>query len=75
MMESYKCMTCGVISDEMDHLCEPEQMQSRKEYCGSGPEHISKMCDEMDRNLQFQCFTCGRPSDKPDMICNPTPIR
>ncbi|BCR06193.1 hypothetical protein DESUT3_32620 [Desulfuromonas versatilis] len=74
-MKTYKCSSCGVISDERDHLCKPEKNASRADYCGSGPEKISQMCDQMDQNLKYQCFTCGRPTDKPDLVCNPTPIR
>jgi len=75
MASSYKCGTCGVISDESDHLCRPDTIADRSEFCGSGPENIGRICEEMDRKLEFQCFTCGRPTDKPDMVCNPTPIR
>ena len=74
MASAYKCGTCGVISDESDHLCRPDEVP-RAEYCGSGPEQIARICEEMDRNLEFQCFTCGRPTDKPDLVCNPLPIR
>ena len=74
MAATYKCGTCGVISDESEHLCQAEAT-SRAEFCGTGPEGIGKICAEMDRNLAYQCFTCGRPTDKPDMVCNPTPIR
>jgi len=75
MASAYKCGTCGVVSDEQEHLCQPAEMAHHAEYCGSGPEQISQMCDAMDAKLEFQCFTCGRPTDKPDMVCNPTRIR
>jgi len=74
-MSTYKCGTCGVVSDEGGHLCAPEEVAGRSEFCGSGPEKISQICTEMDQSLEFQCFTCGRPTDKPDLVCNPTRIR
>jgi DNA-directed RNA polymerase subunit RPC12/RpoP len=75
MSAAYKCGTCGVISDENSHLCRPEELAGRAEFCGSGPENIGQICEQMDQKLEYQCFTCGRPTDKPDLVCNPTPIR
>jgi hypothetical protein len=75
MSSIYKCGTCGVVSDERGHLCEPEKTASWAEFCSSGPEHVSQICEEIDRKLEFQYFTSGRPTDKPDLFCNPTPLR
>jgi hypothetical protein len=75
MISAYKCGKCGVISDQKDHICQPQEVESRAEFCGSGPEHISQMCEPMAENLRFQCFTCGRPSEHPNLVCSPTPIR
>lgn len=74
MMDSYKCGTCGVVSDQKEQMCEPVETKM-EEYCGSGPEHISQVCEEMDQRMDHQCSTCGRPTDNPEMVCDPWRIR
>lgn len=75
MSAAYKCRTCGVITDEEGHLCNPEGLSSDAEFCGSGPEDTGRICGQMDQKLDYQCFTCGRPTEKLDLVCNPMPIR
>lgn len=75
MNSAYKCGKCGVVSVEENHVCQPEEVVSRGEFCGSGPEHVSQMCDSMSDRLNFQCNSCGRPTDHPNLVCSPIRIR
>ena len=74
MFSTYRCDTCGVVSDNKEGLCQPEKLANRMDYCGSGQEHGNPVCDRMDRKLAYQCFTCGRPAAVPDLVCSPTLI-
>lgn len=75
MSSVYKCGTCGVISNQQDHLCQPGEMASSDDFCGSGPENISQLCDSMSENLRYQCYNCGRPSENPNLLCQPHSVR
>ena len=36
MFSNYKCGKCGVVTDNKNHLCKPEPMENKSEFCGSG---------------------------------------
>lgn len=74
MSPTYKCERCGVISDRQDHLCRPGKTENT-DFCGSGPQQGSRICEPMAQHLQYQCSACGRPAEKPDLLCKPAIIR
>lgn len=75
MFSNYKCGNCGVVTDNKNHLCKPEPVENKSEFCGSGPDRDSQICESMAQHLSFQCSTCGRPADKPELVCKPVSIR
>ncbi len=74
MKKSYKCSTCGVISEERQHLCSPQAVAGKQDYCGQPVEEAGPVCGPMSRSLEYECGSCGRPAEKPDMVCNPERI-
>jgi len=75
MFSNYKCGKCGVVTDNKNHLCKPEPVENKSEFCGSGPDRDSQICESMAQHLSFQCSTCGRPAEKPELVCKPVSIR
>lgn len=70
MKDMYECGTCGVVTEESEHLCNPRPINGKEDYCGTAGE-TAEMCGVMTKSLEFECGTCGRPSEKPDLVCNP----
>ncbi|HEX9778234.1 MAG TPA: hypothetical protein VGA63_08820 [Geopsychrobacteraceae bacterium] len=74
MADTYECATCGVISEGTEHLCKPRILEGKHDYCGSGAEKVSQMCETMSGSLEYECASCGRPAENPDLVCQPTRI-
>lgn len=66
----YECSSCGVISQEDEHLCQPQRLENMGVYCGTQKVE-PHMCDEMKAHLPHVCGTCGRPAEQADMVCDP----
>jgi len=74
MRELYECGSCGVVTEESTHLCEPRPVESRRDFCGSAPESAG-MCDTMKKTLEYECGNCGRPVESAGLACNPVKRR
>ncbi|PLX81875.1 MAG: hypothetical protein C0616_03500 [Desulfuromonas sp.] len=66
----YECRSCGVISQEEGHLCQPQRLENMGVYCGTQKENV-QMCTEMKQHLTHVCGSCGRPAEQADMVCDP----
>ena len=74
MTRTYECATCGVISEGAEHLCNPQALKGKHDYCGKSAEKTSRMCEPMSAGLEYECSSCGRPAENPDLVCKPTRI-
>ncbi len=75
MANTYKCGTCGVITEEQSHLCHPQEISGKGDYCGQSIDAAETMCQPMLESLEYECSTCGRPAEKSEMICKPVKLR
>jgi hypothetical protein len=71
MAEKYECGTCGMVTHEKEHLCDPIEIARKGDYCGRSGETDEAMCEPMSSSLEFTCSSCGRPTEDPDMVCSP----
>jgi len=71
MAEKYECGTCGVVTHEKEHLCNPVEVARKGDYCGRSGEKSEAMCEPMNASLEYTCSSCGRPTEDPDMVCSP----
>lgn len=76
MVNVYSCKTCGLVTQEKGHLCNP--IPSKKvvacKHCGtitSDPRHV---CSPTLVNLKYSCDSCGRLAPKREMLCRPSPV-
>ena len=73
MTDLYECGRCGVVSEESNHLCQPQEVAGREDYCNVlAPRDI---CNSMNETLAFECASCGRPAEKKELLCDPHKIR
>ncbi len=76
MGNAYTCKTCGLVSTDKGHLCNP--VMAKKvvacKYCGTvtgDPRHV---CAPKVMNLKYACGSCGRLAAKKELLCHPTPL-
>lgn len=76
MVNFYTCETCGLVTTEKGHLCNP--IPAKKvvacKFCGTvtgDPRHV---CAPKVVNLKYICDSCGRLASKREMLCRPSPI-
>jgi len=69
-METYKCRNCGAVTTTPGHLCAPEPVASKSEYCGQS----AQPCEPKQQTIQYTCGQCGRAAEQPDLLCKPTRI-
>lgn len=72
----YTCETCGLVTTDKGHLCNP--IPAKKvvtcRFCGTvtgDPRHV---CAPQVVNLKYICDSCGRLASKRNMLCRPSPI-
>lgn len=74
MDKVYECVTCGIVSKNERHLCNPAETKE-KDYCGhSSTLQTAMMCAEETRRLDYVCGRCGRPAEKPELLCSPRDV-
>lgn len=69
--EVYQCATCGVVTTEEGHLCQPHPTKRRCYRCGQPTEDARHMCRPMRDKLEYVCETCGRPTEEARLVCRP----
>lgn len=73
MSKLYECSNCGVVTEDKQHLCQPKEVGSKDEYCGTNP--VRDICDEMNESVRFECANCGRLAESKDLLCDPHRIK
>jgi len=73
MTTLYECGSCGVVSEESGHLCQPKEVAGREDYCGTMP--VRDICDTMNETMTFECAACGRLAEDKELVCDPHKIR
>ena len=73
----YKCGTCGVVTTEKGHLCNPQEVKKTYtcEYCGvtvTDPRHV---CKPKVAELSYVCDVCGRVAVDRKHLCEPKKIK
>ncbi len=73
----YKCGSCGMVTTEKGHLCDPQEIKKvyTCEYCGvavSDPRHV---CKPKVSKMSYVCDACGRVAVDKDHLCEPMKIR
>jgi predicted SprT family Zn-dependent metalloprotease len=72
-MTTYTCKSCGKISSEEGHLCDPTS--AGKLYtCGSCGEQARKkkhLCKPQAAKFEYFCGGCGRGAVSGDQLCDP----
>ncbi len=75
MKDLYECTTCGMVTETKGHLCQPEKLENRGDYCGQPVDYkTGKMCGKEIKRFEFECSNCGRPAEQADLVCAPKKI-
>jgi len=69
----HTCKSCGKVSGETGHLCDPVELKQAHvcEDCGQASTDPRHICKPKLRNVNFACVACGRVADIPSKLCNP----
>jgi DNA-directed RNA polymerase subunit RPC12/RpoP len=73
----YKCGSCGMVTTEKGHLCDPHEIKKvyTCEYCGvaaSDPRHV---CKPKVSKMSYVCDACGRVAVEKGHLCEPVKIK
>jgi uncharacterized Zn finger protein len=73
----YKCKSCGLVTTEKGHLCDPQKIQRAYtcDYCGitvSNPRHV---CKPKVAKFNYVCDACGRVAVEKELLCKPNEIK
>lgn len=69
---TYQCSTCGVVTDDKSHLCKPQAIAGREDYCGQPSSTEEAACAPINESLDYECASCGQRTEKPELVCHPT---
>lgn len=70
MKKLYECERCGVITKASKHLCHPNELADKHDYCGTARES-GHLCPQMRLSLSYVCGSCGRPAEQAGLLCQP----
>jgi uncharacterized Zn finger protein len=75
-MAMYTCKTCGAVSPEAGHLCDPTEASKvyTCEYCGAQSSKKRHICKPKLQQVKYFCENCGRVAVKEDDLCKPKPV-
>ena len=75
MASTYECATCGIVTKEKGHLCNPIKVEGMQDYCGqSSSLRTAMMCAEETQRLKYECSSCGRTAETVDLVCSPRKV-
>jgi DNA-directed RNA polymerase subunit RPC12/RpoP len=76
-MTAYTCKSCGKISDEGGHLCDPTEKGDifSCESCGQQAKKKQHLCKPQVAKFEFFCGGCGRGAVKEGDVCDPQPMK
>jgi hypothetical protein len=72
MADIFRCRDCGAVTAEKEHLCVPEAVTAKSEYCGA--KASTQVCETRRPELAFTCETCGRSAEQSELLCRPAKI-
>ena len=73
----YKCGTCGLVTTEKGHLCNPREVIKAYtcEYCGATATDPRHVCKPKVAELNYVCDVCGRTAVDRKHLCEPKKIK
>ena len=72
MKKIYECSTCGIVTEQPEHLCKPVVLDGQSDFCGQPlGKRTALMCAEETARLDYQCGNCGRTAEQPELVCAP----
>ena len=75
MKQRFECATCGIVTENQEHLCQPVAVAGRSAYCGLPvSKKTAMMCAEETSRLDYECGTCGRTAETPELVCTPKKV-
>lgn len=76
MKQTYECTTCGIVTENRGHLCQPVALEGRGDYCGQPiGKKTALMCAVETDRLDYECSNCGRTAEKSDLVCAPRKVK
>lgn len=74
MKKTFECATCGIVTKDKKHLCNPVVVKS-EDYCGHSTDlQTAMMCAEETTRLDYVCGRCGRPAENSALLCSPRQV-
>ena len=75
-MSEHKCPTCGKSTDDLGHLCTPQELCNAKcDWCGSVIVDARHLCSDKAEEISYICNSCGRTAISADQLCKPEKIK
>ncbi len=72
MKQAFECSTCGIVTKNNGHLCNPVEVKGLSDYCGQPVmKKTAMMCAEETKRLDYECGNCGRTTEKAELVCSP----
>ena len=75
MSEIYSCKSCGAVTSEAGHLCNPQPVEDICDLCSEPIGNERHICKPKLANMEYVCGGCGRPAERADLVCKPEKIR
>jgi len=77
ILKTYTCETCGVISNNRAHLCNPVPTEQGVDcnYCGAAITEPYHVCAGMVKEPEYYCSQCGRVAVESRVLCRPKGIK
>jgi hypothetical protein len=72
----YTCQTCGIVTTNKGHLCNPviaEKVVACK-FCGTLSDDPRHVCAPKVVSLKYVCDSCGRLAPRRELLCNPATL-
>jgi DNA-directed RNA polymerase subunit RPC12/RpoP len=74
MTDMYTCKSCGSVTTEKGHLCNPMPVDDACDLCSEPVENARHICKPMLEKMEYKCGGCGRPTEDPDLVCKPVKL-
>lgn len=71
---AHTCKTCGALSEDSGHLCNPCDDKSECNFCGTPEVDARHICKDKLAEMKFVCGGCGRVAMEEVSLCTPQAI-
>lgn len=71
---AHTCKTCGALSEDSGHLCNPCDDKSECSFCGTPDVDARHVCKDKLSEMKFVCGGCGRVATEEGNLCEPQAI-